>query len=221
MFTVLSLPGARFAEVSLEALAKEDERRFGTPQRSRLLDPVYCQQLLDEEHKRLGVTNSYGDYLVNRQTAWRGGYQELYQTFIHLGVDIAAAEGTPVLAPQAGVIERLDTDTDQDGGWGSRVFLRLLDKGDHVLLLAHLRDDFQVKRGQYVEQGAPLGFLASPERNGGWFSHLHVQTINSFYWPRIAKALQKDQTIIDGYCGEVGRATKVWFPDPMPYIRKP
>lgn len=216
MFSTFHLPRARFAEVSLETLAQEDEARFGTPVRSRLLDPVYCQRLLDTEHARRGITHSYGDYFTSRRATWRGGYQEHDQRFIHLGLDIAVPEGTPVTTPFAASVEILDIDQDQDGGWGGRVFLKSsLYRHMPVLLLAHLAGDFLVQRGDIIPEGTALGFIADSIVNGGWFPHLHAQAIARQDWPCVKDNLQH----LDGYCTQAhAEKLATIFPNPLPYL---
>ena len=91
-----------------------------------------------------------------RRGAWR----------MHTGVDLAAAEGTPVLAARAGRVALVES----VGGYGLSV---LIDHGQGVeTLYAHLLDA-AVEPGQAVEAGAVIGRLGASGQATG--PHLHFE----------------------------------------------
>jgi murein DD-endopeptidase MepM/ murein hydrolase activator NlpD len=85
----------------------------------------------------------------------------------HLGIDIAAPIGTPVLAPVAGTVDRVAS-----GGAGGRV-VWLREAGAHRLYyFAHL-DAIHVTRGQRVRAGEQLGTVGTTGNAAGTVPHLH------------------------------------------------
>ena len=79
----------------------------------------------------------------------------------HFGIDIAAAEGTPVLATADGVVAIARTDMYYTGG------TVLLDHGHGLTsVYSHLKD-VEVRKGQSVRQGETLGTVGSTGRSTG------------------------------------------------------
>jgi murein DD-endopeptidase MepM/ murein hydrolase activator NlpD len=85
----------------------------------------------------------------------------------HLGVDIAAPVGTPVLAPVAGTVERTGS-----GGAGGRVIWLREAGADRVYYFAHL-NAVDVRAGQRVAAGARLGTVGVTGNAAGTVPHLH------------------------------------------------
>ncbi len=104
---------------------------------------------------------------------------------VHLGVDLFAVAGTPVLAPLAGRVvsvcdnaERLDygptiileheLEADTSDGEGPVRFRTLY---------GHLSAESltSVAPGEFVEAGRTIGWLGAPPGNGDWAPHLHFQ----------------------------------------------
>jgi murein DD-endopeptidase MepM/ murein hydrolase activator NlpD len=85
----------------------------------------------------------------------------------HLGVDIAAPMGMPVLAPVAGTVER----TGSGGAGGRTVWLREAG-ADRVYYFVHL-DAVDVRAGQRVDAGARLGSVGITGNAAGTVPHLH------------------------------------------------
>ncbi len=106
---------------------------------------------------------------------------ELSQGKGHSGVDIAAVEGTPILAPMDGVVNDRFT-TEETQAWrqnvanifGNCVMLRHADSDGGLLgytLYAHFSSDPQVERGDSVKRGDLLGVVGSTGQSTG--PHLH------------------------------------------------
>ena len=113
---------------------------------------------------------------------------------VHLGVDLFAEPGTPVLAPLAGRVvsvqdnaDRLDYGPtiileheledpaggaeDPAGGAGTPVRFRTL--------FGHLSPESlpNVAPGEVVEAGRTIGWIGAPPGNGDWAPHLHFQIL--------------------------------------------
>ncbi len=84
----------------------------------------------------------------------------------HHGLDIAAREGTPVVAALAGTVERASA----AGTYGNLVVLRHADGSE--TRYAHL-SAIGVQRGDHVAAGAPIGAVGSTGRSTG--PHLHFE----------------------------------------------
>jgi murein DD-endopeptidase MepM/ murein hydrolase activator NlpD len=84
----------------------------------------------------------------------------------HHGLDIAAPEGAPVLAARAGTVERAG----DAGTYGNLVILRHPDGSE--TRYAHL-SAVDVRRGDHVAAGAPIGKVGSTGRSTG--PHLHFE----------------------------------------------
>jgi murein DD-endopeptidase MepM/ murein hydrolase activator NlpD len=86
----------------------------------------------------------------------------------HLGIDIAAPRGTPVLAPADGVIERVEHTRA-----GGRVIWLRQNAQDRVFYFAHL-DTVLVTRGQQVAAGTRIGAVGISGNAAGTRPHLHL-----------------------------------------------
>jgi murein DD-endopeptidase MepM/ murein hydrolase activator NlpD len=89
---------------------------------------------------------------------------------VHQGQDLAAAEGTPVVAPHSGVIETVQY---QAHGAGHYVVLDG-DEEDRDYVFMHLRDgSIPVRVGQRVRTGQPIGEVGNTGSSSG--PHLHFE----------------------------------------------
>ena len=99
---------------------------------------------------------------------------------VHLGLDLFAPTGTPVLAPLAGTVLSV-TDNAQRLDYGPTVIVRHVTgdgTGFHTLYghLDHTTLE-HLTPGQQVAPGDVLGWLGDASVNGGWPPHLHLQVI--------------------------------------------
>ena len=101
----------------------------------------------------------------------------------HLGVDIAASEGTPIYAAHAGIINyAIDVKTDKTGniigGYGNYAVL----EGAHGIqtLYAHMTDESLalLENGTHVEQGQLIGYVGSTGFSTG--PHLHFEVRHQY-----------------------------------------
>jgi murein DD-endopeptidase MepM/ murein hydrolase activator NlpD len=83
----------------------------------------------------------------------------------HFGVDVAAPEGAPVIAPADGIVRLAEPDMFYEGG------LVFLDHGQGVFSQFLHMSRIDVKPGQRVHQGDPIGRVGKKGRATG--PHLH------------------------------------------------
>jgi hypothetical protein len=68
-----------------------------------------------------------------------------------------------------------------------------------------------------LPEGAPVGTIGTPEANGGWYPHLHLQSLSAAAW----EAVQRDpDTLLDGYSFPAADLD-VRFADPAPLVGLP
>jgi murein DD-endopeptidase MepM/ murein hydrolase activator NlpD len=214
---------ANVREVDLDKLAQEFFITNGVPPEgaeSPFLDPVFCQNRIDELHRALGTDWSFGGYFEDRSSLWHGSYMKEDQRFIHLGVDFNLPTGTVVASPVNGVVVVVDDDFDISGGWGPRVIIQPQtgrpEVDSAVLLFAHLRN-VQVQPGQQVTAGMQIAEIGEAPFNGNWYPHLHLQAIDSEHFKGL---IQSDLSNLDGYA-PAGDMTELKrrFPDPVAIVR--
>jgi len=183
-----------------------------------LLDADTCQKFVEELNRGLGLDFSYGGYLEDRSTLWRGSYLDADERYIHLGVDFNVPAGTSVAVPRPCSVIRVDNDYPERHGWGTRVFLQ--EPGAEVVLLfAHLDQKIEVVVGDRLEAGSIPAKVGVPPYNGDWFPHLHVQVIEGRHYEKL---LENDLRELDGY-GRVQdiEVLKKNFRDPMGFLTIP
>lgn len=139
------------------------------------LDPYLAERWLNFIHKIKEIQYSWGGWLEDRSVLWSGHYQKPGEC-VHLGIDVNVPVGTPVYMPINGKLVHSFNDPDQNGGWGGKLIFQY--KGGY-LVLGHL-DEIPNDLDADYEQGKKVGVIAKTERNGGWFPHLHVQTMRKF-----------------------------------------
>ena len=103
----------------------------------------------------------------SRITTYYGGTQNIggIVTAGHSGVDIAAPEGTPILAAHGGAVS-----TTADWSYGNVV---LINNGDGVVSLYAHMSSRAVSAGQQVSQGDVIGYVGHTGRAEG--NHLHLE----------------------------------------------
>lgn len=100
----------------------------------------------------------------------------------HSGLDVAAAAGTPIIAPAAGIVRLADSDMYFEGG------LVLLDHG-HWLESAFLHmSRLDVKPGDHVEKGQVIGAVGATGRATGPHMHWSVKWAGTLVDPQLLVA---------------------------------
>jgi murein DD-endopeptidase MepM/ murein hydrolase activator NlpD len=84
----------------------------------------------------------------------------------HTGIDVAAQEGSPILAAASGVVRRVG----RRGGYGNAVEI---DNGNGISTLYGHASALAVKEGESVKAGDPVAFVGHTGRATG--SHLHFE----------------------------------------------
>ena len=92
---------------------------------------------------------------------------------MHMGIDIAAPQGTPIFATHTGTIAQVQF---SDTGYGNMIRLsgEGMDGGEVVVLFAHLHE-IHVTNGQEVTQGDLIATVGSTGDSTG--PHLHLEVI--------------------------------------------
>ena len=147
--TPLLNAGIAAHEVSFNKLAKDfDERYLGKAWLARadlpspFLTPDVMQRAVDEYHARHGITWSFGGYLEDRTSLWRGSYlSNISGTFVHAGIDVNLPAQTLVRCTRGGVVRVVGDDRDTQGGWGPHVIVETIRNGAKKLIkLGIVRD---------------------------------------------------------------------------------
>ena len=125
--------------------------------------------LLTKANPELQLAYPLGQW-ADSMDPWGWRYSESKGAWrMHTGVDLAAPQGTPVLAAKAGRVALVQS----LGGYGNTV---LLDHGDGVeTLYAHLQQAL-VREGDWIGQGAQLGTVGTTGAATG--PHLHFELRN-------------------------------------------
>jgi 4-aminobutyrate aminotransferase-like enzyme/Ser/Thr protein kinase RdoA (MazF antagonist)/murein DD-endopeptidase MepM/ murein hydrolase activator NlpD len=119
---------------------------------------------------------------------------------IHLGLDFFMAAGSPVYAPFDGEVHAADEHRIHLDYGGVIVLRHRTDDGvEFFTLYGHLsRASFaHLRVGQRVARGDQMATLGTPDENGGWTPHLHLQIITDFLglgsdFPGVGTASRRD-----------------------------
>lgn len=168
---------ARAVSIAIQPRDWPIERIDGVPPQTVDPPPAIAERIRAEQARVMQARTRDDDRLdflqpflwpVEGRISGRFGNQRIYNGSAgapHSGMDIAAAEGTPVRAPAAGVVSFADPDLYLTGG------TVVLDHGfgvsSNFLHLSRL----DVREGDYVAQGQTLGAVGSTGRATG--PHLH------------------------------------------------
>ena len=207
------LAGRRWARVDLDTFARIDFPATQGP--NPLNDACFCERWSSELAVRLGADHCWGGWLEDRSHLWRGHYLPEGCT-IHLGIDLNVPAGTRVLAPVAGEVMHAVPCRALGGGWGGWFVLRAdaPEGASQYVLLGHLAHAGLPQPGTRLAKGAEVGVIGTPEENGGWYPHLHLQALSDEAWEAVQRA---PDTLLDGYSYPNTRLSQL-FPDPAPLV---
>lgn len=148
------------------------------------LDGLNMKHVIDQERLLLQVSNggsvyTWGGFGEDRSELWKG-FEPDRARMIHLGIDF---NNLPYAQLVASIIDGTVVDIWNDpsafNGWGIRVMIRSANTR-YVYLYGHLAPT-KVQVGDIVSAGQIVSHLAPPDRNGGWFPHLHLQVMTDEY----------------------------------------
>ncbi len=181
-----------------------------------LIDPVICQQMVDEVHQKYGLDYSYGGWFEDRSFLWNGSYLDRAGTYTHLGVDFNVPAYTEIALDFEGMVVKVADDHPLEGGWGPHVVVQHSDT-QLFFIFAHLDREILCQVGDIIKTDQIFARVGKAPLNGNWFSHLHLQTIaHDFY-------VQMDATntfdLLDGYCltQDIHKNASL-FRDPLPFV---
>lgn len=135
---------------------------FYSPQRQR---PAQSNA---ESDQLISISNPTGHILPITSGRLGDGVGPRSSSRNHLGIDVAAPTGTPVIASADGVVVR--SVADDNSGWGDHVVIKHAD--DIYSLVSHLSVR-SVSVGDRVTQGQKTGEVGSTGRSTG--PHLHAE----------------------------------------------
>lgn len=113
----------------------------------------------------------------------------------HMAVDIFGPAGAPVYAPLDGVVERREN-RNQLGDYGGLLVIR--HEGPFWTLHGHL-DPETLASGE-VRKGDVIARLGTPEVNGGWEPHLHLQLFTDLVGDLDGVALPEEADLFRSVC---------------------
>ena len=144
---------------------------FGpSPYRSRIEEILQTRSLSPTLPVSGPVTSRFG---------WRT--HPIYGTSnFHTGIDIAAAEGTPIYSSDAGTVELAN----HGGAIGLQVAIV---HATHKTIYGHM-SRFAVSPGQSVQRGDPIGYVGSTGDSTGPHLHFTVYERQHDRWERIDPA---------------------------------
>lgn len=114
-----------------------------------------------------------GKYRITSPFGWRV-HPITGKRRLHAGVDIVTGRAsTAIIAPEAGRVIEARLSNAPGGGYGYYVKFKGISGATH--LMAHMRQDLAVKKGDRVKQGQKLGIMASTGASTGVHLHWEVR----------------------------------------------
>jgi len=168
-------PEYKFEYLNLNEFYLKNKNRITDTKRPELIQ-WHLNTLHKELREKNGVwTETYGGYGEYRGDIWKGTYMDNEQIYVHLGIDINAIAGSPIVCPFDAEVIDIFTDADTKIGWGGRIILRQC-KTLPYLVLGHIEPD-SIKHKTNFKKGEVVGEVGTWPTNGNTFQHLHVQCV--------------------------------------------
>jgi len=165
------------------------------------LDVDTLSALIDRAMREAGTAYAFGRWgeprALYRGAAYASADGEART--VHMGIDVFCRAGTPVRAPEDGVVVSV-ANNDRELDYGPLVILGHGGNGepDRFSLYGHLSLDTldRVTPGQRVTAGDQVASVGSPPSNGNWPPHLHFQLIDDLLglgadFPGVAAASER------------------------------
>lgn len=94
---------------------------------------------------------------------------------MHNGIDMVDRAGTPIVAPEKGLVLESRKSTAQGGGYG--YYVKLKGASGSIHIFAHMiADSLAVRKGQRITQGTILGKMGTTGASTGVHLHWEVRT---------------------------------------------
>jgi murein DD-endopeptidase MepM/ murein hydrolase activator NlpD len=154
--------------VGLAKLVESSFERAGTPETSTNAETEISKHFLFGRGTDSGAASASATDVTPEVSSGYGPRQDPIngESRFHTGIDVAAQEGSPILAAAPGVVRRAG----RRGGYGNAVEI---DSGRGVSTLYGHAKSLAVKEGERVEAGQPIAFVGHTGRATG--SHLHFE----------------------------------------------
>ena len=120
-----------------------------------------------------GGAGAMNNIVVTSRFGWRDMDGDGKKEDNHMGVDIAAPEGTPLVAFSDGVVQS-NRGVGYFGGYGNTVIWN--DDNGRSHLWAHMQNRAKVREGQKIKKGDLLGYVGNTGRSTGPHLHWEVST---------------------------------------------
>lgn len=169
-----------------------------------LTDTLLFSAYVHTELQNAGALYGIGGYAENRTIYSRSphfhtaAHEEPRR--LHLGVDIWGSAGTPVFAPLGGMVHSFAFNKAYGDYGATIVLLHQLDGMAFYTLYGHLSlpDIAVLKEGQYINRGQLFAHFGTPEENGYWPPHLHLQVIENMElkegdYPGVCKLSEREK----------------------------
>ena len=175
------------------------------------------EKLQDRLDRAMGSRYRWGfsPYLERRDLLLKDCPQMVAeQRFIHLGLDVIVALGTPLHAPLDAVVEDSGYESGE-GNYGGYVLLKHAAPGFDTFysFYGHLCKSRLPRAGQTFGAGERFAEIGDFHENGHWFYHTHIQVITRQGLARgyVSKGYcaEKDLAAIDALC-----------PSPIPLFKR-
>ncbi len=201
-----SIPTKEWKQVNLDREFRESKFDMKT---------IDGQNQLLSKVSNNGTYYTFGGFREDRSLLWEGFEGD--NQMIHLGVDFNnLSPGDKVASISDGVVFDILVDITPFNGWGTKI---IIEDEKYYYLYGHLMNttlsiNQQIKRPSelvkhpsgLVKRGEIIGEIASSDKNGGWFPHLHLQIMEK-------KELNLNIREVDGY--EFVKGTVKGVIDPM------
>lgn len=142
-------------------------------------------------------SKTFGGFLENR-AALIGFLEDETANMVHLGIDINnICPGSAISVPCNVRVVHVMKDATALNGWGGRIIMKMVTDYQNCpyLLYGHLSFDGLPKAGDIFQKNDVIAKLGTPNENGGWFPHLHVQCLTQRFFDEFKDKLDD----LDGY----------------------
>jgi hypothetical protein len=163
----------------------------------------------------------------------QGGFGAVRRHDYHTGVDLYVADGTPLIAIEAGYVVKLGLFTGANVGtpWWNETWAVLIEGAHGGICYGEIQAEAWLRPGVFVQEGALLGIVRQVLRTdkGLPTSMLHVEQYRTGYrgdWAEWALGLPQPEGLMDPTsllleCVESAQAAGAICRTPLPRIRRP